>query len=67
MTVDLGSRYGSQYGSRFGSQYGSRYGSQYGSRYGSHRRRTVECNPACCLPLPPAASLTSIPERGSKS
>lgn len=55
MTVDLGSR------------YGSRYGSQYGSRYGSHRRRTVECNPACRLPSRRPASLTSIPKRGSKS
>ncbi|MGN6257141.1 MAG: hypothetical protein ACTHN3_05230 [Solirubrobacterales bacterium] len=59
MTVDLGSRYG--------SRYGSQYGSQYGSRYGSHRRRTVECNPACRLPSRRPASLTSIPERGSKS
>jgi len=63
MTVDLGSRCGSQYGSLYGSQYGS----QYGSRYGSHRRRIVEPRPACRLPLRLPASLTSIPERGSKS
>ncbi len=59
MTVDLGSRYG--------SQYGSRYGSQYGSRYASHPPRTVEASPACRLSLRPAALLTSIPQRGSKS
>lgn len=59
MTVDLGSQYG--------SPYGSQYGSRYGSQYGSHRRRTVECNPACRLPSRRSGSLTSIPKRGSKS